>query len=183
MDELEQLRVLLSGLAQRMTNVNPVLDELGEISVSSIQRNFQEGGRFGSGPFGGGTSKWAPSKRSVRDTDTARSRTGKTLIDTGRLAASVTFSRADNTLLIGTNVVYAVVHQFGAAIAHPGGSKYIVLGPGVVRFVSKGAKRFTGFTAAHIINIPARPFLVLQDEDITEMFRVILRYYSTILAV
>lgn len=70
-----------------------------------------------------------------------------------------------------TNVGLAVVHEFGASIAHPGGTPYAVasmggssrsggmVGSGAVTFVRKGSPDAIGVTRAHRINIPERSFI------------------------
>lgn len=51
------------------------------------------------------------------------------------------------------------VHQFGASIDHPGGTRYVSTG-GKAKFVSNSfTGPVTGVTKAHKITIPARPWL------------------------
>lgn len=90
----------------------------------------------------------------------------------GRLASSLR-SRTDQdgnviSTTIGTNVVYAAIHEFGSdaigGIKHPGGTAYF-FNPkrgGAVWVSNKNAG--AGWppelrTRPHIINIPARPYL------------------------
>jgi len=41
---------------------------------------------------------------------------GKTLADTGRLMNSITYVKRGNKVIVGSNVVYASIHQFGGVI-------------------------------------------------------------------
>lgn len=68
--------------------------EIGELIVSSIQRNFEASGR---------PKRWAPLKY----------RQGKPLIDTGRLRASINAKADAAGVTVGTNLIYAATHQFG----------------------------------------------------------------------
>jgi phage gpG-like protein len=49
---------------------------------NSIEENFEREGRFGNGAFGGGNTHWQKSLRAIKQQ-------GKTLQDTGQLAASI----------------------------------------------------------------------------------------------
>ena len=68
-----------------------------------------------------------------------------------------------------TNVGLAVVHEFGAEIAHPGGTPFVVawqgggrsgaMVGGAVTFVRKGDPNAVGVTRPHKISIPERSFI------------------------
>jgi len=70
-----------------------------------------------------------------------------------------------------TNVGLGVVHEFGAEIAHPGGTPFVVAsmggssrsggmtGSGSVTFVRKGTPGAIGVTRPHKISIPERSFV------------------------
>nr|MBP8981230.1 phage virion morphogenesis protein [Syntrophobacterales bacterium] len=90
----------LTDLSARMRNLRPVMREIGEIVRTSVERNFAAGGR----------PKWDESGRVKREG-------GQTLSLTGRLRRS--FARpgavqaGNDRVAIGTNVVYAAIHQLG----------------------------------------------------------------------
>lgn len=139
----EDVQRLLATLRKKTGNLAPALREIGEMLVSSIQRNFTVGGRYGPGPFGGGLSRWRPSGRAVRES-------GVTLSDTGQLAASITARPVGEAgLLIGTNKVYGAIHQYGGRAGRAGSAL-----------------------------IPARPFIVIQKEDLQEVADIIGDYLS-----
>ena len=84
------------------------------------------------GPDG---TPWLPSQR-------AREDGGLTLTDTGHLRQSITAASDAGSAIIGTNLIYAAVHQFG----------------GTIRPKAKKALR-TPFGPRASVGIPARPFI------------------------
>lgn len=73
----------------------------------------------------------------------------KPLIRTGRLRASIAWKVAGNAIAVGTNLVYAAIHQFGGR-------------------AGRGRK----------VRIPARPFLGLTEEDRQEAEALLLEWLS-----
>ena len=91
-------------------------------------------------------------------------------VQTGRLRQSIharAFGKA--SVRIGTNLIYARIHEFGGTIRHPGGTAYFPLAEGgEVRWISnKEADRFAAKriffprTKPHNIRIPRRSYLRL----------------------
>ncbi|ROL55644.1 hypothetical protein D9V84_11215 [Bacteroidetes/Chlorobi group bacterium Naka2016] len=156
-------------------NFAKIFPVVRSIVQSSIDQNFMVEGRFGDGLFGGGTQKWSKSKRALKQN-------GQTLSDTGRLAASIQIvvSQQGNSLNIqaGSNLPYAAIHNFGGIIHIPARSRTYVQ-KRYIRGTKKGKfKKGTTFgqgftTKGYTINIPARPYLVLQDDDIVEILKYI----------
>lgn len=70
----------------------------------------------------------------------------------GGLQGSITFDVAGRELAVGSNKIYAAVHQFGATIK-PRNGPYLV-------FRMAGA-----LVKARQVTIPARPYLGIGDED------------------
>lgn len=85
---------------------------------------------------------------------------GKTLTQTARLKNSIHAKAEEEGFAVGTNTIYAATHQFGAQRtirAKSGGMlKFKVNG------VWRQAKEVT-------INVPARPFLGMSDQDQQEI--------------
>ena len=98
----ERVRAALGRLVRTLDNPKPVMDEIGAHLESSTVRRFEAE----RGPNG---RAWKPSKR-------ARKQGGKTLSDTGRLCASITRRASRREVAVGTNVLYAAIHQFGGKI-------------------------------------------------------------------
>ncbi len=82
------------------------------------------------------------------------SRGKKILTDKGRLQRSITYRSRGKKLVIGTNLIYAGTHQFGAVITpkRAGGVLAIPIGGGATIFHKR-------------VVIPARPFLLIKPDD------------------
>lgn len=164
--EDKEVRAMLARLQARMSNLRPVMAEIGQIVRSSVVENFRQGGR----------PRWTPTKMRSRLIGYAKGshkmagdegrrgityRKGKkvwvrggktsvgfqryasgkkTLIDTARLMNSINSRAYADRVEVGTNVVYAAIHHFG--------------GP-----AGRGKK----------VKIPARPYLMVQNEDWREI--------------
>lgn len=77
----------------------PLMQDLGRAAKTQVQLGF----RSGTAPDG---TRWAPLKF----------RSGQPLRDTGRLRNSIDYRASRDEVIVGTNVCYAIVHQFGATI-------------------------------------------------------------------
>ena len=134
-----------------------ILKVAGNIVVKSVKQNFREGGR---------PEKWTQSKKSK----------GMTLIGTGALMKSIHHKVDDDgmgvTVMTGPQK-YAAIHQFGGTTA-----------PHEIKAKNRRALQFTvgGVTLYRKkvhhpgSNIPARPYMLLQDEDIENIKKVMLEY-------
>lgn len=99
-------------------------------------------------------------KQSIRARDTG----GITLTHTAQLRNSIRAESDQNGLAVGTNVAYGAAHQFGdRRTIQPRKAKVLRFKTGN-RWVS--AKSVT-------VNIPARPFLGISDEDEAEIRRIL----------
>lgn len=110
------------------------LGALGGALANRIRLCF----RLGQSPWG---VPWKPLN--------PRYRTGQPLRDTGRLQRSITSQVQGDAAVVGTNVRYAAVHQFGATIL-PKNAKFLAapVGGGGIHFLKKAV-------------VPSRPFLPL----------------------
>jgi phage gpG-like protein len=173
-------------------DVGSHLPEIGELLLTSIDENFQVGGRYmsiGNGEFTGGTQKWVPTKATKEETPGGRDSSGRfrkrsgglTLVDSGLLAKSISYAVEGDGLVLRAGMVYSAIHQFGGDIQHPGGTPYIIVG-GRAQFVSKAKvaamseseRADVKYTKPHVIHIDARPYLVIQDEDIEAIGEILL---------
>lgn len=143
-------------IASRMKDFSPLLPDVGDMLRSSVSRNFAAGGRYGSGELGGGARRWLPSGR-------AKAEGGITLSRDGHLATSIRWDiDAGGGIVLSSNLVYAAIHNFGSkglpgGVIRPKSGKFL-------RFTIGGAVVF-----ARAVEIPARPFLVVQEEDVEEI--------------
>lgn len=124
--------------AARAGDLSPAWDEVGSALVVSTQQRFEEG----KGPDG---NPWPPSIRVLTEG-------GKTLLDRGTLRSSITHQVIGDGVMVGTSLISAAVHQFGATIRPVRAER--------LHFMIGGNSVF-----AQQVTIPARPFLGVDSED------------------
>lgn len=169
----------LRRAASEMGNAAPMMAGIAGIMHASVIRNFEEQGR----------PKWqdlSPATKLSRamggQWKAARAgnavqvrKPGMILNDTGMLKQSVQMSSTATQAVVGTNLVYAAIHQFG------GKTK-----PHVIRPKTKRALSFGGIVVRQVnhpgSNIPARPFLCLTPGDLREIVLAARGYYNRALA-
>jgi phage virion morphogenesis protein len=180
-----QVAVRLDGLAAGLKDVNPLLKTIAAGQLVSIRRTFDEEGS----PAG----SWTPLAESTKKKK-GYTAGHKLLILRGRLLNSINAVIEGNTVIIGTGIVYAAVHQYGsrdrgAAIGPQARIEgYDVQVKAYDRLGVRGKKRIAITNAlgrlqmvtrdvpgplgkfgvkAHgrFQNIPARPYLVFRPED------------------
>jgi phage virion morphogenesis protein len=122
---------LLAEVQGRLSDLAPALTAIKEVALDSIRENFNQSGR---------PDAWAP----------LRYRQGKPLILTGRLRASITGVVEGSSVVLGTNVEYAPLHQYGGT--------------------STWGKR--------TVTIPARPYMMVQREDETTFGQILTEHLT-----
>jgi len=158
---------------------------------NSIEDNFEKEGRWGDGIFGGGKTRWEKSYRAIKQS-------GKTLQDTGQLAASIQVkATATGSLSINSNGDKLEISNLGGIQVEVGSNKKVSDGTPLAAIhhyggswsVPKTEKSEKFFWAmfykthdsmwramalsqkkAFKIVMPRRPILVLQNKD-TEIIR------------
>lgn len=94
------LRASLDKLQGRMGNLQPLFDGIGQAVVSETVGRFRDE----EAPDG---SKWKKSQRAEREN-------GLTLTSRGaHLRGSIVHRPSAEDVMVGTNMVYAAIHQFG----------------------------------------------------------------------
>ena len=130
----------LLEIAQKTSNLRPLMKNIAGIMADSTEENFKEEGR----------PKW---KDLSEKTKTVRKKTGhypgQILQVSGQLALSVTTQYDDTSAIIGSNKVYAAIHQLGG---------------------QAGKNKKT--------TIPARPYLKLTDDDFDEIISIVEKYLT-----
>lgn len=124
------LQANLKAIARRCGSMRPAMAIIGETVRSSVVRNFEKGGR----PEG-----WQP----LSPVTEAMKKGGSILVGKGHgggLLGSINARPGENAVLVGTNKVYAAIHQFGGQAGR-----------------------------GHKVAIPARPYLLVQEEDWPEI--------------
>ena len=155
----EELEKQLSEVTDRIRHNRALLKAAAAILRESIRENFAAGGRPG---------KWKPLK--VRD--------GQPLRDTNRLMNSITATVSGSTARVGTNVVYAPVHNFGA---RKGSFGEFVVSVAAHDRTAKSGRTYTVRAHTRKVSlprgdIPARPFMLVQEEDRVEIEAVLADY-------
>lgn len=97
--ESVQMEAVLNELAGRMGDLTPVMQAIGEIIVEQTDTAFETG----VAPDG---KAWPASGRALATG-------GQTLIDSAVLRNSITVQATENQVEVGTNVLYAAIHQLG----------------------------------------------------------------------
>ncbi|MCE5335252.1 MAG: phage virion morphogenesis protein [Desulfobacteraceae bacterium] len=173
-----EVRELFSRLASRCANPRPALAEIGEIIVESVQRNFeQHRAPVGAAwkPLSATYAKWKEKKgRNVSDI----------LILRRALMGSINRQADDDKVRVGTNRVYARIHQFGGQISVGARSSTVYFrrdkrtGEVGTKFVKKGKSNFAQAVeiGAHVINMPARPYLGVRDSDWPRIAAAVQKY-------
>lgn len=168
--DLAAAREGLAKLRERGEDLLPAMDAIGGYLADVTRRRFETE----IGPDG---AKWTPSRRALKEG-------GQTLTDSARLRQSITHSAAADRVEVGSNVVYAAIHQFGGAIEHRARTQTIFRTYNARtnelsrRFVKRGRSNFASDHAvgAYTVRIPARPFLGLSPADAEEIPAIVARF-------
>ena len=132
---------VFAELAARMTDMTPVMEDIGEIMIESTRQNFAESSSADGIP-------WAPKSQATMDAYAARgdSVSAAPLIGPSRTLSTTIFSQpSSSSIRWGSNLIQAGVMQFGAA-------------KGEFGTASNGSPIPWG-------DIPARPFIGVGEED------------------
>lgn len=130
----------------------PLMRNIVAIMADAVEENFAQEGR----------PKWQGLKPPSRPG-------GKTLQKSGQLAASVVSDSDNDSAVVGSNKKYAAIHQFGGKTrAHeirPRNKKALAFGGRVLSKVNHPGS-----------DIPARPFLALEEADVVEIEQTAVDY-------
>lgn len=155
-----------------MSNATPLMALIAPLMHEAVDENFAQEGR----------PKWLGLSKKTLKRRHEDAGTGKILQRSGRLAGSIAESYDSTSARVGTNVVYAAIHQFGGTIQRHPMSGYVRLRKGrdgmIMRqadhphlavFAKNGHKRVKVVkwtrTQGWTIKIPARPFFLLTESD------------------
>lgn len=116
----------IGNAVKNMANHQALMNSVGEALVSNTIDRFQKEET----PEG---AQWEPSGR-------ASNESGQTLTDTARLKKSIDYAATSDLVMVGSNTVYARIHQLGGQ-------------------TGKG----------HKVTMPARPYLGVSKADMEEV--------------
>lgn len=160
--DINRLERLFVNVETKIKKPINILKQIGQYMLGSIDKNFETQGR---------PNKWAHlASSTIKNRRNKNKSTIKILQDTGMLRKSITYDATDDQVAIGTNLKYARIHQYGGDIKQPFRhqiTNFRKYKSGKVRFSSEKKATFSQKNAVlkHFIKIPARPFLMFQDED------------------
>lgn len=164
----------LSQLLDGIKNRQPLMQALAGDLWDAVEENFKRQGR----PTWAG---WSPAYA-------ARRGPGQILQRKGRLAASISPDADNDTARVGTNVAYAAIQQLGGTINIPARSQrayYRQRKDGTIgnRFERKSRSNYSEWHTlpAYKIEMPARPFLQLADEDISTLEETALTWLRSLM--
>ncbi|HUO23123.1 MAG TPA: phage virion morphogenesis protein [Caulobacteraceae bacterium] len=136
---LKDVEARLAHLAAATHSPNRLMKRIAVVLENSTRQRF----RTGIAPDG---VPWKPSLR-------ASASGGKTLVLSGRLRDSITSAADDRRAMVGTNLIYGLIHQVGGVIV----AKHAK----ALRFFMKGV----GWRQVAKVAIPARPYLGISNRD------------------
>lgn len=131
-----ELQKALTKAKTNLGNAKPLMAGIANLMLEAVEENFDKETDPNIG------QKWQKLSPLTKEQRSKRRHDGKILQVSGALASSIASSYGDNHATVGTNKVYAPVHQFGA----------------VIRPKRKRALAFGGVMRSSV-TIPARPFL------------------------
>jgi len=140
---LKELNSKVAGMKTRSINLYPPLNAAGYIIARSVRKNIHEQGR----------PRWNKPSARVKATG------GKTLIKSTDMYKSINSRVQGNTAIVGTNKIQAAIHHYGGVIT--------------AKNVPYLCFRVAGkFVKVKSVKIPARPYMMIQKEDITKILKV-----------
>ena len=101
-----EVDALLDEMIQRCGDLSPVMAAIGEVNRTQIIGAFEDGTTPGG-------QAWLPSRRAMEDG-------GETLVDKAILRNSINVASDHQEVSVGTNVVYAAIHNFGGKAGRGG---------------------------------------------------------------
>lgn len=123
----KQLQQALKKLTDKTSDLRPLMQNIAGALEDSVEENFEKEGR----------PKWQKlAKSTIKQRSKKGHWPGRILQVQGDLASSITSYYDSNSAIVGTNKVYAAVHQFGGK-------------------AGRNKK----------VQIPARPYLKIDDSE------------------
>jgi len=151
---------IIRRLATNARNTAPLMREISQDMLDNVEENFDRQGR----------PSWKPLRPSTIAQREALGKAGKILQRDGHLAKSVSTNYDRTSASVGTNLIYAGVHEFGHTFP-------------AMRPRRKKALAFIGADGKKVVRksvgprrVPARPFLRQTEGDMSEHRKKILRW-------
>lgn len=139
----------LENLSNQIKNMSALTNEVSQIMLEAVKKNFDAQGR----------PSWERLKNSTLKQRAKKGYTGKILQRTGLLKRSVIASYDSTSATVSTNLAYAAIQNYGGTISRSSLKSYIkakTAGKTVKKPVKNKMSQW---------KIPARPFLVMDKKD------------------
>ncbi|MBR1744769.1 MAG: phage virion morphogenesis protein [Fibrobacter sp.] len=148
--KIDKFNEIIDIAKRTASDLKPAMAAIGNLVAKSVKQNFREGGR---------PVRWPSSKKPK----------GKTLVGTGALMKGIHYELDSDgnavTVMTGPQK-YAHIHQFGGSIpAHD----IVAKNRRALRFTVGGTVFYRKSAHHPGANIPARPYMLLQEEDETKI--------------
>ncbi len=166
---IDEISKKLRQIANRLDDMTPLMETIGETIRASIMLNFEKEGR---------PKKWAKHSALTKERRGANAKILRDQGYAGGLVSSVNVDAGKKSVAIGTNRVYAAVHQFGAK-AGSFGTVQAQVKAHVRKLKGGGTSQVKAHTRTMRLpwgDIPARPFLMIQDKDVLKIGKLIEKY-------
>ena len=141
---------LSAGIARALAasqDFTPAMAEVARVLETGVRERFETG----RDPQG---QPWTPSQRAIE-------KGGRTLVDTGALLSSIASASDATSAVVGTNLVYAAIHQAGGTIRP-----------------KRGRALNTPFGPRGAVKMPARPFLGFGPYEVEEIEDILGRHLA-----
>ncbi|MGH8435517.1 MAG: phage virion morphogenesis protein [Pseudomonas sp.] len=164
----------INEAAEAMGNPTPMLENMGEYLLQRTEDRFASQTAPDGTPWQALSPRYQRSKKKNRD---------KILTFNGYLGKHFAYQINGSELLVGTNRVYAAIHQFGGELQRQARQSTVYFkqskkGDIGKRFVKKTESNFAQDVniGAYTIRIPARPFLGTSAADDDVLLQIAMKY-------
>lgn len=157
----EEFREGIDKIAERFGSAQPALEIIGETVAASVRRNFEKGGR---------PSGW----QALSPATLAKKKGGSTLVGkgfAGGLLGSIHYEADANAVHIGTDKIYGAAHQFGVdeTVTQNIGAHTRRIKQAFGKTIEPRDVQVKAHSKSVHMQIPAREFLMIQEEDVEEI--------------
>ncbi|MEP0235539.1 phage virion morphogenesis protein [Roseibium sp.] len=177
--EDERVNAALTHVAQAGGDTSALMAEISGAMLFSVHRRFETETAPNGTPWARHAPRTAKArlKRSRKNAAGTQLGTPKILRDSNRLYSSIISEASSDEAAVGTNLVYAAIHQAGGTVTQYPQSRMVRFRKvgRQTRFAKKAHKRAYDRPVtygARTIVIPARPYLGFSDTDQTEILAI-----------
>lgn len=177
---LEKIQKLMAVMGDRAGNLRPLMRQVAADMHDAVEENFEQQGR----------PRWAGLNKAYAKYKARKKKKGdlKILEFRGDLRRSITEKSNATQAVVGTNLKYAAIHQFGGTIDMKPRTSVLTFKKyqrgqfkGKTLFAKNNKKASYGMKSAigaYKVQMPARPFLKITNDDlINTIMRRFINFY------